>query len=370
MKHLRIGVDARPLSSRVSGVARVIASVLRELSDDHEFFLYSAQDPHADYAEILSHKKIHWMQGQGLLAWKQGLWFNSALPATLGKENLDLFWGSQQVLPPFLPRIPAVLTFYDLVLLYFPGAMRRIARIQQRAFLNYSVKRASRILCISDQSRLDMIRELGVPEEKTAVSLLGVDPPAKRKKSEQRKPPVNGPFILSVSTLEPRKNYGMLLDAYGQYASHAMARAKPYPLVLVGRRGWESADFYEKLKGMEETGLVHVLDSESDESISDLYEQCAFFVLPSLYEGFGLSLLEAMARGKHCIASDLGCFHEIGGSQITYLGSKDVHAWRDALADAVSKHRSGKLRPTKIKLRDWSWRNTALVHADAFAAVV
>ncbi|HNE21798.1 MAG TPA: glycosyltransferase, partial [Leptospiraceae bacterium] len=99
-------------------------------------------------------------------------------------------------------------------------------------------------------------------------------------------------------------------------------------------------------------------------------EQCAFFVLPSLYEGFGLSLLEAMARGKHCIASDLGCFHEIGGSQVTYLGSKDVHAWRDALADAVSKHRSGKLRPTKIKLSDWSWRNTALVHADAFAAVV
>jgi hypothetical protein len=121
MKSLVIGVDARPLSSRVSGVARVISRILLSYPRKQDrFILYAAGPCHSDYKHILSLPGVEWRQGQGLLAWKQGLWFNAALPMSLRSDGLDGFWGSQQVLPPFLPRsMPSVLTFYDLVALYF-----------------------------------------------------------------------------------------------------------------------------------------------------------------------------------------------------------------------------------------------------------
>jgi len=360
MNRLVIGVDARPLSSRVSGVARVISRILMSYPRKQDrFILYAAGPCHSDYEHILRLPGVEWRQGQGALAWKQGLWFNAVLPLVLRRDGLNGFWGSQQVLPPFLPAgLPSVLTFYDLVAVYFPGSMRTIARVQQKVFLNYSVRRANRILCISDQSRLDMIRELGVPEERTATSLLGVDPVKPRRVTL---PCGKRPFILGVSTLEPRKNFGMLLDAYELYAKSARS---PHHLILAGRRGWESPEFYAKLARLEAAGLVHVMDSLDDESISFLYSQCSFFVMPSLYEGFGLPLLEAMSHDRFCLASDLGCFHEIGGKAIRYLPAEDTNAWAHALTQTAAK----TPRMKKFSWKQWSWDRTAGIHAEAFAS--
>lgn len=357
MRPLVIGVDARPLSSRVSGVARVISRILMSYPRKQDrFILYAAGPCHSDYEHILSLPGVEWRQGQGILAWKQGLWFNAALPLSLRSDGLDGFWGSQQVLPPFLPQgMPSVLTFYDLVALYFPGSMRTIARLQQNAFMKYSVRRANRILCISDQSRLDMIRELHVPEEKTATALLGVD---RVKPRAVALPCGKHPYILGVSTLEPRKNFGMLLEAYAQYAA---AEKRPHHLILAGRRGWESAEFYARLARLESAGLVHVMDALDDAELAYVYSKCAFFVMPSLYEGFGLPLLEAMAQERYCIASDLGCFHEIGGKNVRYL-PQDKDAWASAIAETARRTPEAK----KFSWKRWSWDRTAAIHAEAF----
>ncbi|MCE9599481.1 MAG: glycosyltransferase family 4 protein [Spirochaetia bacterium] len=372
MRVLRIGVDARPLSSRVSGVARVITNILRHYPDHGkgtEFLLYSAGPCHRDHIDLLDRPNIKWVQGKGALAWKQGLWFNSALPLSLRHDSLNVFWGSQQVLPPLLPAsLPAVLTFYDLVALYFPGAMRRIARIQQKAFLNYSVRRAARILCISDQSRVDMIRELNVPESRAGVALLGADIPPRFSDSPRKagNAKTATPYILAVSTLEPRKNYGMLLDAYADYAAREQ---KPLRLVIAGRRGWETPEFYLKLANLESRGLVKIEDSMSDEALHRLYAGCAFFVMPSLYEGFGLPLLEAMSHGKFGLVSDLPCFHEIGAKQARYLPARDSAAWSIALSETTALSQKKKLPAIKWNAKDWSWEKTARIHADAFASV-
>jgi len=359
----RIGVDARPLSSSVSGVARVITNIIRHFPDPAEFLLYSSTECHSDHRDLLRIPGVRWMKGEGILAWKQGLWFNSALPFELRKHGLNVFWGAQQALPPMLPaRLPAVLTFYDLVAIYFPSAMRTIARVQQQAFLKYSVRRADKILCISDQSRRDMIRELNVAESKTGVALLGADPPPQIRKSKKV-----APYILAVSTLEPRKNYGTLFDAYRAYLDR---EKNPLPLCIAGRRGWETPQFYEKLARMEETGFVRILDNLSDEELNVLYSGCAFFVMPSLYEGFGLPLLEAMSHGKFGIVSDLGCFHEIGRNQAQYLPAMDVAAWSGALTAATVKFYARKLPVIRWNGSDWSWRNAARIHAEAFAAVI
>lgn len=382
MKPIRVGVDARPLTAPLSGVSRVISRVLERFPDRNGFIfeLYASRPPHADFGELTRLPYIRWMEGRGPLASRAGLWFNFALPQQLRERPVDLFWGSQQVLPPFLPRsTPAVLTFYDLVLYFYPETMRPLARLQQRLVMHYSVRRARSIYSISQQTSDDMQRRFGFPADRAGVALLGYEPQARppgrlRKQMlrelERRlgfKPDEN--FILAVSTIEPRKNYSLLLDAWLQY--RAGAGRSTLPLVIAGRRGWESPEFYARLdRARAETGAVFTLEGLSDRMIDQLYETCAFFCMPSLYEGFGLPLLEALCHRKHALASDIPCFHEIGGDYAEYLPPQDVGAWAEALAAYARLARKGKLGRVKFPAAEWNWERTARVYHDAFLAAL
>jgi glycosyltransferase involved in cell wall biosynthesis len=176
---------------------------------------------------------------------------------------------------------------------------------------------------------------------------------------------IQGPYILSVSTIEPRKNYGMLLEAYLQY--HRSEAERPYSLVLAGRRGWESKEFFVRLDQIQqETGSVFVLEGLRDDQLLTLYEDASFFCLPSLYEGFGITLLEALSFGKPAIVSDLDCFHEIAGDRVRYLPASDVDAWAAALKQYVERHRRGALKEVDFDVSAWSWEKTAEIYRAAF----
>lgn len=371
---IRVGVDARPLSTPTSGVARVISRVIEHFpaSDRYRFLLYSHRPWHADFESVARLPYVEWVQGRGWTARKGGLWFNLSLPALLRRSRLDLFWGSQQVLPPFLPRLPAVLTYYDLVLYFFPEAMRWPARLQQRLVQPYSVRRADRILSISTRTQEDLLERFGYPREKARVALLGYDPPqgAGRKQAapafaQLPFDPTTKPFILSVSTIEPRKNFRTLIEAYARY--HAAGPERALPLVIAGRRGWESPEFFARLAELQQnTGKVHVLEGPGDAELAELYRRCAFFCLPSLYEGFGLTLLEALAHGAPALAADIGPFREIGGDHIEYLPARDVDAWAAALGRTSATYAKRKLKRVKFPVKEWSWARTARIHCEAF----
>lgn len=365
---IRIGLDGRPLSRPTSGVARVIAEILRHTpaTEGFSFHLFSHLPLHSDFADLPA-KHIHWHTGQGYLARKGGLYFNFALPVILREHPVDLFWGSQQVLPLFLPQIPAVLTFYDLVAIFFPQAMRRLARYQQRVVQRYSIRRAGRILSISRQTQEDMIRIYGYPKERAKVALLGYTPPL----SVRFKAPITRPFILSVSTLEPRKNYTTLLRAYRSYASFCEERGlEPLDLILAGRRGWESKEFYTLLDDCQRTGRVHVLENLSDGQLAVLYRNATFFCLPSLYEGFGLSALEALAAGQRVILSDIPSLHEIAGDDAVYVAPLDTGSWVQALLQMHEARGTPRGKKRKFQLSEWTWQRTAQIHWGAFREVL
>lgn len=379
-----VGVDARPLSTPTSGVARVISRVIRHFPEPerYRFFLYSHRPWHRDFEQIVHLPNVVWVQGRGFAARKGGLWFNFALPRIIRGSRLDLFWGSQQVLPPFLPKLPVVLTYYDLVLYFFPEAMRWPARLQQRLVQPFSVRRADRILSISTQTQEDLLERFGYPRDRARVSLLGYDPPATGEERSgsgtksgagQQAGTLSAlpfalekqPYILSVSTLEPRKNFGTLLEAYARY--HAAAPDAAYPLVIAGRRGWESPEFFARLAELERTTKkIFVLEGPSDAELGRLYRHCAFFCLSSVYEGFGLTLLEALAYGAPSLASDIGPFREIGGDRVEYLPPRDPAAWARAMAGASERFAAGKLGRVKFPLKEWSWDRTARIHYETF----
>jgi glycosyltransferase involved in cell wall biosynthesis len=342
----------------------------------YHFYLFSHRPIHEDFQEIASLPHVTFIPGRGFTAEWGGLWFNVTLPMIIRKMGLRIFWGSQQVLPPFLPRtVRVVLTYYDLVLYFFPEAMRPIARIQQRIFQGYSVRRSDLILSISTQTMLDMIERFGYPRERARVSLLGCDMEhfsgggrADRHRRRVGAPSAlqrpDGDYILAVSTIEPRKNYATLLAAYERYAS---AERDPLPLVIVGKRGWESPRFFEGLDALiSRSGLVRVIEDADDAALDRIYRNCAFFVMASLYEGFGLPLLEALCRGKYAVVSDIGPFREIGGERIAYLPATDVDQWRSALIKTARLYRSGKLKGVRFDASKWGWDRTARVHTEAF----
>lgn len=365
---ISIAVDARPLTSPVSGVSRMISRIIEHLPhDDLQFHLFASRNWHRDFDDLLKQHNVIWNQSFGLTARKPGLWYNTTFPLILRRMKPDVYWGTQQTVPAFFSgSTPAVLTFHDFVSYRFPGAMRWTARLQQKALQRKSVARARRIIANSRQTADEVRRFFHVEPERLRIGYPGFDAPSPERKRRSALPiSIETPYILSVSTIEPRKNYGMLIEAYLRY--HRSTASRPYSLVLAGRRGWESSRFFHRLEEIQqETGSVFLLEGLRDEQIAELYEEAAFFCLPSIYEGFGIPLLDALCHGKAAAVSDLSVFHEIAGDAAVYLPHDDADAWARSLEQMVTKHREGDLERGVFDCSKWDWAGTAAVYREAF----
>lgn len=375
-ERITIAVDARPLTHPVSGVSRMISRIIEQLHDEaFEFHLFAPANWNRDFEGVIKQSNVIWNQSHGILSAKAGLWYNSTLPMILNRMKPSIYWGTQQTVPAFLsPRIPTVLTFHDFVSYRFPDTIRLAARIQQRMLQRRSIRIADCIIANSRQTMQEIQSFFGTDVERLRVGYPGVENGLHERKNDRKGDrkggkslpiSIQGPYILSVSTIEPRKNYGMLLEAYLRY--HRSEAETPYSLVLAGRRGWESREFFARLDQIQqETGSVFVLEGLRDDQLSALYEDASFFCLPSLYEGFGIPLLEALSHGKPAVVSDLACFHEIAGDKVRYLPAHDVDSWAMALKQMVEKHRSGALKEVDFDTARWSWKKTAEIYRAAF----
>jgi len=240
------------------------------------------------------------------------IWPNFVLPARAGRDGFDLIHCTTPY-GTFMPcRYKNVITVCDVTPLLFPGAHGSMNVWHHRFALPAILKRADRVITISDCSKRDIVRLYGLPQEKVTVTMLAADP------CYRPLPPGGGgeavtslprPYILNVGTLEPRKNLEGLLRAF--------ARAKkggiPHTLVIAGARGWGESRLASlpEMLGIRDsvvfTGFV------ADEDLPHLYADADFFAYPSLYEGFGLPVLEAMACGTPVITADSSSLPEVAG---------------------------------------------------------
>ncbi|MCB1192852.1 MAG: glycosyltransferase family 4 protein, partial [Leptospiraceae bacterium] len=298
-----------------------------------------------------------------------GLFFNFQLPFILGKSYMDLFWGSQQVIPPLLPRnLPSVLTYCDLVLYLFPGTMRKIAAFQQKIFQKYSVKKAKFILCISEQTRTDLLSKFLLDKSITGISYPGVDVQQIQdllaKKPSESIQNLNEPFLLSVSTVEPRKNYSFLLQTYSKYRE--IAGVKKLKWVIVGKIGWEKQEFLKEIYSqIEKYGDILWYTNTDDVDLHHLYKKCRLFLFASIYEGFGIPLLEALSHSKNCLVSDIPTFREIGEDKITYLPTTNPKVWAKKILELQDKNDI-----IKIDINKFSWENAAKTTQASFDKVL
>lgn len=262
------------------------------------------------------------------------LWEQLAQPWQLNAFDL---YHALAFVSPFILTKPSVVTVYDLSFLRYPQVLSASRRLYLRLFTALSCRRARRVIAISHSTARDVQVSFGIPAENIDVAVPGYDANAyKPLLSEQISAfrlSKNLPerFWLFLGTLEPRKNLPMLLQAYA-----GLRPSERLPLVLAGGKGWDYEPIFAAIDRLQLNAQVHLPGYIPVEELPLWYNSAELFVYPSVYEGFGLPVLEAMACGTPVIVSDASSLPEVAGSTGLCLPPQDVRAWTNGLRRAGS----------------------------------
>jgi glycosyltransferase involved in cell wall biosynthesis len=311
---LTIGIDARAAAEVPAGRGRVVRELLRALGErpdaGHRYVLYARE--RWDGAAL--DERFSWKT----IAARDPWWHLAA--ARRANRECDVFLSTNSYLTVWFLRIPAVPIVYDLAT--FEPAMRpnRRSAAIERLTLGHAVRRSAALLAISQATADALAEHFPQAAPRTVVALLGAARPDPGPATAQELAQLPQPgFVLAVGTLEPRKNLPRLVDAYRTLDADLQQR---HPLVVVGALGWETGETLQALRSLGERAAM--LGFVSDAALAELYRRCAVFCYPSLGEGFGLPVLEAMAAGAPVVTSALSSLPEVGGDAAEYVDPHDV----------------------------------------------
>lgn len=287
------------------------------------------------------------------------LWTLFALGKKISQreDKIDIFFSPTHYLP-LRVSTPSVISILDVSYLYFPELFKKKDLYQLKIWGKYSIKKAVKITTISNSSKNDIIKAYGVNESKVAVIYPGIKQilytKFMDKKELSKKFNIEKEYILFVGTLQPRKNIEKLIEAFSKIKQDLQ-------LIIVGKKGWQYENILTAPSRFKVSEKVRFLENVTDEDLPSLYKNAACFALPSLYEGFGLPVLEAMQYGCPVITSNVSSLPEAGGDAALYVNPEDV----DDIADKINQIlKDNKLREDLIKkgheqVKKFSWEKTA-----------
>lgn len=352
-----IGIDARAATGEPAGKGRYVLEIIQhlaKLSTNHTFRLYTRAI--ASLGKLPNNFSWRVVEGRG------PTWHHRT--ARLANRECDVYLSTTSYLTPQLLRIPYALVIHDLVAFKEFAVPQRRARAIERATLRRAARRAGAILVNSETTARDLSVLDGALAGRITVTPLAAEAvfrvrqTMKVKSAVKRRYDLSDSFILSTGTLEPRKNLERLIRAYGALPP---ALRDKYQLVLAGKRGWAYEPIFATITEHELTDRVRYLDFVPDEELSVLYSACSVFCYPSLYEGFGLPVLEALQCGAPVITSNTSSLPEVGGEAARYINPTSVKSIREALAKLLrspaQRAKLARLGPRQAKR--FSWRETA-----------
>jgi glycosyltransferase involved in cell wall biosynthesis len=325
---MRIGIDCRYLREAPRGVGHYLINTLHQIAQqkitnqpdavsEDMFYLYSP-------GPILYKPQTeNFVIRKGRFSLPGTFWFQIEGKNLIRSDRLDAFWAPCDILPAGLPKkIRKVLSILDLTHLYFPHTMENYNLLIHKLFFLSSLKNADHIITISNFIKQDLIMHFNIPSEKIITIYLGVDDKfhiieKSKVLSVLNRYSINRPYILSVGTLEPKKNYIRLLNAY-------KALKTDLDLIIVGKKGWKANDIFKTIDSLGLKKRVKILGYIQNDYLPYLYNGAEVFIFPSLYEGFGLPLLEAMACGAPVICSNTSSLAEISGEAVLKFNPNSV----------------------------------------------
>lgn len=334
---MKIGIDAYPLfADQNTGIGRYVITMLECLSREHvddEFYLYTPAITHTDIAKALSrNKKFHVVEISGFFRSSRRLWLQSpGILSHIKKNGIDIFWGGGEYIPVLLPKnVIAVTTIHDVVFKLFPDTVSTVNSLFYRTLFRLCLRRADRCLTVSETSRKEISSLLGFPADRIDVIHNAIDTGlyAEAKKNEEKN------HILFVGTLQPRKNLINVLRAYVMASDYIEE-----PLIIVGSSGWNTSSLREYIECIppDVRERIEFRGFVSQKDLIALYRESLCVVVPSLHEGFGLCIGEAMASGSAVIASRRGAVEEIFGDAPVYVDPESPHDIASEMIRIISK---------------------------------
>lgn len=284
------------------------------------------------------------------------LWTQIGLPIRLfRRKDVDIFFTTSHYAPRFSP-VPTVISIMDVSYFHYPELFNKKDLYKLKNWTQYSANKARKIITISNSSKNDIIKYYQIPEEKIVVVYPGIKEIEVSKMNKiPAKYKIQGDFILYIGTLQPRKNLTRLIEAI------SIIKNKKITLVIIGKKGWQ----YEEILAAPDTygvkDRVEFLDFVPDEDLPSFYQNALCYVLPSLYEGFGLPILEAMQYGCPVLTSNVSSLPEAGGDAALYFDPMNV----DDIAHKIDKvEEDNKLREEMKRkglahVKKFSWEKSA-----------
>ncbi len=364
---MRIGINALYLiPGHVGGTEihiRNLVKGLSDLDDKNEYFIFINKESQGFFDEIAPRMKVVCSPFRASHRPVRILWEQFILPLQVIYHRLDVLFSTGNT-APFLCPVRSVLTLHDLQHENYPENFSRLQLFFLKTIIRVSAKRAKRILTLSEKVRSDIIKHYKVPEDRISIVYHGVNNEAfyrrERADKEKIKEKYSLPerFVLYLASSLPHKNYMRLLIAFKEVVAE-------YPdlcLVLIGTREYGSPEIVKKIAELNLEENVIMLGWLPYEDIPLIYSASSLLVFPSLHEGFGLPVIEAMASGVPVVCSDIEPLIEIAGGAAELVDPFSEEAIALGIKKVLqdSELRSILIQKGLKRAQDFTWEKTAM----------
>ena len=304
---MRIAIDGRNLTQRLSGITRYVHEMSLELiRQGHEVQLY-APSPVAD--QVAPEIRARTRASNAVSPIARQVWARTQLRRNIEAFGPDIFWGPAHRLPPGLDSdVTKVVTIHDVVWKLYPRTMSSRTWLGERLFMQSSLMSADGIVAVTNTTSAEISRWF--PSVTAPVQVIY---PGANTLNVARSAPFSSrveDYVLFVGTLEPRKNLVRLIEAFSQLPDKL---SRNTPLVIVGGTGWKLKNLQELAQRLGMAERIRFLGHVDDKALSDLYARCLFLAMPSIYEGFGLPIIEANSAGRPALVSTNSSMPEVAG---------------------------------------------------------
>ena len=377
---MRIGIDANGLTARSGGIGRYAVNLINHIAgvvsprEQHELFIFFHQsfdrslvDEHSCIAFVDRFTRIK----SNVL--RKGIF----LPHSLRSLNIDLFHGVDHIGLPFFPgerKCRYVLTVHDMITKLYPEKFTLKHRTIENTLRPLVLRNADRIITVSRSTQNDLLEFFPQCAEKTRVIYQGVDPrfsPRNEHEVKTRlvKYSIDFPYALFLGTLEPRKNIVRVVQGFLRAKEK---RQTEHKLVITGRRGWLFKGIINQIEKESLSNDIIFTGFVEDEDLPHFYTGADIFLYPSLYEGFGLPVLEAMACDTPVITSNLSSLPEVAGDAALLIDPMNVEEIADSIVRLLtddSLRRDMQKKGSK-RAEFFSWKRAAEQILDLYEEAV
>ncbi|MFC3198569.1 glycosyltransferase family 4 protein [Parapedobacter deserti] len=325
---MNIGFDAKRIFHNQTGLGNYGRDLVRILSahyPEHGYYLYNPKASGRKLFGLSTPNVTERLPRSRFDRTFPSVWRSSGMVHDLRKDHIELFHGLSGELPIGLRRhgIRSVVTIHDLIFVRYPALYHIVDRTIYLRKFKHAALHADRIIAISEQTKQDVVAVLGVDAGKVEVIYQGCHPAFKQRYTDAEKQAVlekHGlppDFILNVGTIEARKNALVIIKAIASLDVHLVIAGKATPYLD------ELKTYIEQHRLSKKVTFIH---GTSIDELAKLYQSARLFVYPSLFEGFGIPIIEALYSGVPVITSNTGCFPEAAGPSSKYIPPDDVAA--------------------------------------------